>query len=86
MLVPPFVQLRFKIWQLTGVDPQITFGWRARGRTRFAAWWDVVGTMAAAGGLGWYSNSEPATATRIFLPVALFAVALIVVGVFRHDH
>ena len=79
MLVPPFVQLRFRIWQRTGFDPRIEFrlGWLAKGAK---PWWDVIGTMTAAGVLGWYGNSEPASVTRILLPVAFFGIALTAVA------
>ena len=79
MLLPPFVQLRFRIWQRTGFDPQIEFrlGWLATG---LVAWWDVIGTIAAAGVLGWYCNNEAASVTTILLPVAFFGIALMVVA------
>jgi hypothetical protein len=88
MLLPPFVQLRFRIWQRTGFDPQIEIrlGWLAKGTKSLLAWWDVIGTMAAAGGLGWYCNNEAASAMTILLPVALLAVALIVVGFSRQEN
>jgi hypothetical protein len=77
MLSSPFDQLRFRIWQRTSVDPQIQFrlGWLAPG---LVAWWDVVGTIAAAGVLGWYWNGEAASVTTILRPVALLGIALMV--------
>jgi len=78
MLVPPFVQLRFRIWQRIGVDPQIQFrfGWLAK-----IPGWDVVATIAAAVALGWYVNNEAASVTRILFPVAIVGVASIVAAV-----
>ena len=88
MLLPPFVQLRFRIWQLTGFDRQLTIrlGWLAKGTKSLFAWWDVIGTMVVAGGVGWYCNTEPASAMTILLPVALLAVVLIVVSFSRQEN
>ena len=77
MLVPPFVQLRFRIWQRIGVDPQLQFRFRWLAKVRG---WDVVATIAAAVALGWYANNEPASLTRILFPVAILGVASIVVA------
>ena len=87
MLLPPFVQLRFKIWQLTSFDRQlrIPLGWLAKGTKSLWASWDVIAAIAAAGVVGWYCNTEPASATTILLPVALLGVALIVVGFSRRE-